>query len=224
MKPVLILPCLSAVVAVLMLLAGCAGSPGEPVRPVASVSASASAPSPPAAPKPPAAAQGQSVDVGRRFAPSGWMGDGESGTAHLAYDEACTVMPHGAPTCMKFSYTPGPQGWAGMYWLNKPQNWGAAPGENYAGKGFRRVTFWARGERGGETVGFKSGGVSSGEQHRDSFEADMGVVTLSPAWKSYHIDLGGMDLSSVIGLFGWNASQASNPGGLTFYLDDIRYE
>lgn len=125
---------------------------------------------------------------------------------------------------MEFSYAPGPVGWAGVYWLNKPQNWGDQPGENLSDKQIKRVTFWARGERGGEIVEFKAGGVSSGKQFQDSFEKSTGELSLSNIWKRYSMDVDGADLSSVIGLFCWSANQANNPRGLTFYLDKIQYE
>jgi hypothetical protein len=52
----------------------------------------------------------------------------------------------------------------------------------------------------------------------------MDPVVLTTEWKQFEIDLGGADTSSVIGAFAWIASKDGNPGGLTFYLDDIRFK
>ncbi|MFQ5456472.1 MAG: hypothetical protein ACE5EA_09785 [Nitrospirota bacterium] len=40
----------------------------------------------------------------------------------------------------------------------------------------------------------------------------------------YEISLSGQDLSHVIGAFAWIATRDANPDGLTFYIDDVRYE
>ena len=50
------------------------------------------------------------------------------------------------------------------------------------------------------------------------------ITTLTRRWKTYSINLRGRDLSYVLGLFGWYATAANNPGGTVFYLDDIRWE
>lgn len=168
------------------------------------------------------------LDVGAEFIASGWMGDGETKKAKqfIQLIEASEENPRSPPHCIKIVYTPGTVGWAGIYWQNEPDNWGRLAGEDLSGAGYRRLTFWARGARGGEIVEFLSGGIDSGERHKDSFKAKTKPrkITLGNEWKQYEIDLEGKKLSSVIGGFAWVASRSSNPNGLTFYLDDILFE
>jgi hypothetical protein len=152
------------------------------------------------------------------------MGDGETpGAKNVQLDEAWKVNPHSGPICIRVRYSPGPTGWAGIYWQNKAANFGNSPGENFSRAGYKRVTFWARGENGGELVEFKAGGIT-GKTYTDSFEATTGKVALDRKWQPYEIKLEGKDLSSVIGGFCWVASKTANERGLTFYLDDIYYE
>jgi len=49
------------------------------------------------------------------------------------------------------------------------------------------------------------------------------VLTLSTAWQQVTIPLAGMDLTHIIGGFGWVASAQDNSHGAIFYLDDIGY-
>jgi len=165
------------------------------------------------------------LDMPSYYPPAGWMGDIEG----IAQDPAYTGTVHPpAPTSIRISYQPGSQGWAGIYFLRTdaqyPQgDWGDEPGYNLSGA--TKLTFWARGEQGGERVEFKAGGVDSpGKPYQDTFEKSLGVVTLSQEWQQFSIDLSGLDLSDVIGAFAWVATKANNPGGLTFYLSEIAYE
>jgi hypothetical protein len=167
----------------------------------------------------------QPFDVLSMFIPSGWMGDGEQGTIYIKFFKKYTQEYHSKPDCVKITYTPGPTGWAGIYWQNQPNNWGDKPGTNFQKKGYKRITFWAKGENGSEIVEFKAGGIeASGKRYKDSFEVSTGKITLEKKWKQYTLDLEGEDLSSVIGGFCWVASNSSNPDGLTFYIDDVYYD
>ena len=180
----------------------------------------------PQPPQPPSVhTQGQPLDVTSQFVASGWMGDAEQGKKYVQFNEAWKESPHTAPSCIKVVYSPGPNGWGGVYWQNKPDNWGDKPGENLSQAGYHKITFWARGQNGGEVVDFKAGGIGTdGKPYKDSFEAKLGRTTLEKVWKPYTIDLANKDLSSVIGGFCWVASQTANQKGLTFYLDDITFE
>jgi hypothetical protein len=166
------------------------------------------------------------LEVSKIFHATGWMGDGEKGSKYLEFVESDATLPHSAPSSTKVHYTLGPQGWAGIYWQNLPENWGDQPGENLAPRRYKRITFWARGENGGEIVEFKAGDInrSPPKPFKDSFRATAGKVTLTKEWAPYSIDLTGINLTSVIGGFCWVANKAGNPKGLTFWLDDIRYE
>jgi hypothetical protein len=164
-------------------------------------------------------------DVLSRFIPAGWMGDGVQGARYIQFLDGWKQNPHSAPVCVKITYTPGPRGWAGIYWQNKPNNWGDKPGINLKKYGYTKIAFWVKGEIGGEIVEFRAGGINAPrKEYRDSFDVTLGKVVLEKTWKQYTIDLEGEDLSSVIGGFCWVAARSSNPEGLTFYIDDVHYE
>ncbi len=167
------------------------------------------------------------VRIEEVFSPTGWLGDGQEGSKYISFDGACTSDPHSGPACTRIIYTFGPLGWAGVYWQNKPDNWGASPGNDYSAKEIRRLSFWARGETGIEVVEFKAGNNNTDPKmpYKDTFSGTTGKVTLSKEWKQYSIDLENKDLSCVIGGFCWLASSDSNGRpGVTFYLDDIIFE
>lgn len=161
------------------------------------------------------------VDVIADFVFAGWMGD-----QSITLDDGCTENPHSPPTCVKITYRPGGQGWAGIYAqynVQGPGNWGDRPGKNLTG--YTKLVWYAKGETGNEMVEFKAGGIdASGKQYRDSFEVTKGTVRLNTNWTRYELDLTNYDLSSVIGGFCWVATARSNPNGLTFYVDSITYE
>lgn len=155
------------------------------------------------------------------FAPSGWMGD----YGDLKLNDASTDNPHDGRTAVKWTYNAqGTQGanWAGAFWQHPPNNWGTRSG-GYDLTGFKRLTFWARGDKGGETIAeFKVGGITG--EFGDSDSATIGPVELTKTWKKYTIDLDGKDLKHWIGGFCWAASRDANPDGFTIHLDEIRYE
>lgn len=130
------------------------------------------------------------------------------------------MIDHLPSSSIKTNYTPGAKGWASIYWQNIDSNCGDCPCCD--GKGFKKLTFWAKGKKGGEQVEFKSGGIDNpAKPYKDSFEVTMRGEPLEKSWKQYTIDLSGQNLSNVIGGFAWVANRDSNPNGLTFYLDDI---
>ncbi len=161
------------------------------------------------------------INLSALFIPSGYMGDGESGKKYIKYIGACTETPFSLPTCIKIQYIPGTVGWGGFYWQNKANNWGDKQAENYSAKKYTTIRFYAKGQNGGETIEFKSGGIDAGKKFKDSYEKSIGKITLEKGWKEYKINLKGLDLSSVIGGFCWVATSADNPTGATFFLDDI---
>lgn len=166
-------------------------------------------------------------NVSNYFAPSGWMGDGEEkrkeGEELVQLNDQWKENFHSPPTCIKISYFPGNVEWAGVYWQYPDKNWGDKQGRKITGG--KRITFWARGDKGGELVQFKAGGIFVEEKkYHDSFEVSIEAIRLTKEWHFYQIPLSEADLSSVIGAFAWTANIKGNPEGLTFYLDDIRYE
>jgi hypothetical protein len=162
---------------------------------------------------------GESPD--NHYVPSGWMGD----YGDIKANDKYLTNPHAGTTSTQIVYTnKASQGarWAGIYWQNPPNNWGTRPG-GYDLTGAKKLTFWARGDKGGERIEeFKLGGITG--EYADSDVAGIGPVVLTKDWQQYTIDLEGKDLSSISGGFCWATNLDVNPDGATFYLDDIRYE
>jgi hypothetical protein len=156
------------------------------------------------------------------FIPSGWMGD----YGDMKFNPNWKENVHSRRSCIRIEYTAeASQGnnWAGIYWQNPENNWGMREGVGFDLGNATKLTFWARGEEGGEVIReFKMGGISGAYPDTDS--ASIGPVELTKEWKQYTIDLADMDLSYIIGGFCWVASAMDNPDGMVFYLDDIIYE
>jgi hypothetical protein len=156
-----------------------------------------------------------------RFIPSGWMGD----YGDLKYDAGWRGNPHSGDTCIRIDYCGcAYQGarWAGIYWQNPPNNWGNVDA-GYNLSRATKLTFWARGEKGGERVDdFKVGGI--GGEFTDSSMSNTGPVVLNKEWTQYTIDLKGQDLTYIIGGFCFTANIDQNPNGMVMYLDDIKFE
>ena len=155
---------------------------------------------------------------GNQFAPSGWLGDYET---DVELETACGEEPRAGKTCTKVAYgAEGENGWASLYWLHPKARWDQIAGHDL--EGAVRLTFWARGEKGGEMVSFKMGGVRVPQG--DTGEAGLEKLALSPSWAKFTIDLSGADLRNVMGGFACTVKKDDNPEGCTFYLDEIRYE
>lgn len=155
------------------------------------------------------------------YFPTGAMGDWPD----IKRDDGWTANPHSGFTCIRFSYsnkaTRGER-WAGVYWQDPPDNWNLKRG-GYDLSGASKLTFWARGEKGGERIEeFKVGGIQGSYPDTDS--ASIGPIILTNEWKQYTIDLKGKNLSHIGGGFAWATNLDVAPEGVTFYLDDIQYE
>lgn len=173
---------------------------------------------------------------------------GESESAMHDLEEDCDDHPHSGTTCIRCSQDANVRDWGGWMFENGyvPEGQTEAvlndtSASNKQGMdltGARRLSFWARGEQGGERVDFFCLGFGwEGEgatAHRIGAYADsapqlvMRDVVLTDDWSEYHIDIDeGTDLSSVALGFGYSIDYSENAGvgGVnTFYLDDIRYE
>lgn len=159
--------------------------------------------------------------IQNHFIPSGWMGD----YSDLKLDVGAADNPYFGKSSIKITYdnkaTNGAR-WAGMYWQYPANNWGGADGGFDLSRA-KKLTFWARGEKGGERIEeFKVGGIMG--EYSDSDTAGIGPVVLDKEWKQYTIDLTGKDLSYIIGGFAWATNLDVNPDGAVFYLDEIKYE
>ncbi len=150
------------------------------------------------------------------FTPSGYMGN----TGAIKMDENSTNSPHSGKTCLQVSYTAKDQ-WGGVVWQNPPNNWGAKPGGlNLSGA--KKLTFWARGSKGGEVVSFGFGLVGKDKPYHDTGKGNLDKVVLTKAWKQYSIPVSGQNMSRIVTGFVWSLGAAGSPE--TFYLDDIRYQ
>lgn len=156
------------------------------------------------------------------YVPSGFMPDGKCIKFNDAWLDGC----HQDKTCIKIEYdiacSKENLKWAGIYWLNPPNNWGNQKG-GFDLTGATKLSFWAKGEKGGERIEeFKIGGITG--EFPDTDTGVIGPVILTSAWKQYTIDLRGKDLSYISGGFAWSTNVDVNPESCTFYLDDIQYE
>jgi exo-beta-1,3-glucanase (GH17 family) len=170
------------------------------------------------------------------YFPTGWMGD----MGDIRLDECSPAASHTGDTVIQAEYTAQgtgpyygcddrtPCGWSGVYWQHPAHNWGDRPG-GYNLTGANALTFWAKGEEGGEWVSFKAGGIgcdlaTTPESLCPAQTIDPCPIDLADTWQVYTIRLDSdLDLSNVVGGFLWTASKSDNPGGVSFSMDDIQY-
>jgi hypothetical protein len=161
-------------------------------------------------------------DPRNHYIPSGYMGD----FSDIKVNEGDTTNPADGRNAIKIVYdAKAAQGanWAGIYWQNPANNWGEKQGGGYDLTKYKKLTLWARGEKGGEQLAkFCTGGITG--TFMDSDQAESAPITLTKEWKKYEIDLAGKDMRNISGGFCWAASKDENPDGFTFYLDEIRFE
>lgn len=156
------------------------------------------------------------------YVPSGFMPNGNC----IKFDDAWQQDCYEGKTCMRIEYDVAcsreDQKWAGIYWLSPANNWGSRKGGfNLAGAS--KITFWAKGEKGGERIEeFTMGGITG--DYPDSDSSVIGPVILSNEWRQYTVDLRGKDLSYISGGFAWTTNVEVNPEQCIFYLDLIQYE
>ncbi|BDI29286.1 hypothetical protein CCAX7_13370 [Capsulimonas corticalis] len=149
------------------------------------------------------------------FTPSGYMGN----TGAIQMDPAFAEAPHAGKTSLKAQYTAG-DNWAGVVWQSPANDWGDRPG-GWNLTGAKQLTFWARGDQGGEVVSFSYGLLGKDKKYSDSGSGKLGNVALTKEWKQYMIDLSGQDLTRIKTGFAWVVAGQGHP--VTFYLDDIAY-
>ena len=154
----------------------------------------------------------------KNFSPSGYMGDVSDLKLAGCYKN---LHQEGYP-CLKIMFTAeGSMGWAGVTWQNPANNWGEFDG-GYNLKKAKELSFWARGEKGGEIVEFKLGGTAA--NHPDSENLTSGPITLTDTWTQYILELDKADLFYISAGFGLSVKQDANPKGAIFYVDDVKYE
>lgn len=159
---------------------------------------------------------------GNHYIPSGFMPDGKC----LTFNDIVTTNCYSGQSCIQITYDVGcsqnGQKWGGIYWLSPANNWGNTKG-GFNLTGAEKLTFWARGEKGGEQIQeFIVGGITG--NFADTDKMVMGPVILSNEWRQYTVDLRGKDLSYISGGFAWSTSVDVNRENVTFYLDEIKFE
>lgn len=157
------------------------------------------------------------------YVASGFMPDGNCVAINDVWLDNC----NGNRSCIQLKFnrdcTATGTGWAGVYWLDPANNWGDNKG-GYNLTGAQKLVFWARGEKGGEVVTFKMGGIGMGHAYPDSDSATSDPITLTKEWKQYSIDLKDKDLTRIIGGFGWVGTAKENQSNIIFYVADISYQ
>jgi hypothetical protein len=111
-------------------------------------------------------------------------------------------------------------------------NWGTEPNAGFGLRGATELSFWAAGAKGGERVkffalgvGWRNGVRDPAAPFGDSTKAVEVEVRLSRSWERYTMSLSRLDLSYVLGGFGWVAASGDNGGHpVEFFFDDVRYD
>jgi hypothetical protein len=139
-------------------------------------------------------------------------------------------------SCHTVIYTTTPdaglgKGWSGVVWQYPTNNWGGAAGYLIP-PGATKVTFYARGATGKESVSFNVGGIGGGLPTAsapcvDTVQGAVPKTTLSTTWTQYTIDITGQTYAGgVLNGFAWVAGAVDQPttvGEITFYVDDIQW-
>lgn len=180
--------------------------------------------------------------AGNHFHARGRMSSPGDEAAVPPMDEAFTGGECQGLTSIRAVFHSRGRNWGGWYFLNgvlhageivpRP-NWGSQPDAGVDLSGATRLTFLARGERGGEQVEFfclgvgrdVATGVPTAPYPDSDRKASTGWVRLTRTWREYSIDLRGRDLRYVLGGFGWVTNALANRNrDVVFYLDEIRYD
>jgi len=131
-------------------------------------------------------------------------------------------ITHPGSSCINISYSANRsqgKGWAEICWLYPEKNWGDRPGRDLTWP--RTLTFWARGNEGGEKAEFRVGGIKG--RYSDTLNVST-VIYLSKSWQPQEIDLSNYDRSNVCGGLRLSFNISQNPNGCIIYLDNLHFE
>ena len=150
--------------------------------------------------------------------------------------------PYSGSSCIRCEQITHEGDWGGWLFLNGylpegsnvPElNDGTVDGQGLDLSGAERLTFFARGEKGGEQVEFFTCGFGYNSEWNaqvvpfpdSSMKRSTGVVTLTQEWTQFSIDLSSADMSSIVCGFGY-VLKGNVPGDRekVCYLDEIRFE
>jgi beta-glucanase (GH16 family) len=149
------------------------------------------------------------------FQPTGYMGNHGA----MTIDSNSTIQPHKDKSCMKVHYS-RPDNWSGVLFQNPANDWGDKPGGLDLSKA-TKLTFWARGESGGEKIKFGMGLIGRDKKFHDTFKVEK-EVQLTKKWQQYTLKLNSESLTHIKTGFSFAFGGQGKP--LTFFLDDIVYE
>ena len=159
------------------------------------------------------------------YSPDGFFGDGET-RGQLDLLRECPDRPAGAEgDCVTITYKPGAKRFAGIFWQYPHNNWGYWRGHRIA-EGASKLTFSARGSRGGESITVGAGQTGTMNPNNDSFKLEEKQVALGKTWMQFEVPFFGARYdgpSGVIGAFVVSFPASENDDPTVFYLDDIRW-
>ena len=151
------------------------------------------------------------------FSTTGRMGN----KGDLQFDLGWNLEPHSGSTCIYVRYASS-EDWVTVAWQNPGNNWGEFAGGFNLSKA-KRLTFWAKGESGGEKVEFMVGmEQAQSAVSRDTLQTTTGIIRLKKEWKKYDIPLEDLDRTRLITGFLFRIEGQGKP--IVFCLDDIQFE
>jgi hypothetical protein len=166
-------------------------------------------------------------------------GDGEEQTIppmNEHYRQHC----YQGDTCIQAAFNATGHNWGGWYFMNgvmsagatePTPNWGDVANAGVDLSNAKQLSFWARGETGGEVLEFIALGLgrdaNNGQAlkpYPDSAQQLKLKVSLTQQWQQYTLDTSASHLNYVIGGFGWVTNAQDTKGNKSvFYLDEIQY-
>jgi hypothetical protein len=119
-----------------------------------------------------------------------------------------------------------PPYWCGIAVSTREDYWGDRSGPGYNLAWAKKLVFYAKGQRGGETLQFKIA-ILGDKPYGDSNKLPVASpwVKLTSSYRRYEMDLSGQNLSRVVTPFCIVTNKAHNDNGqITFYIDEIYFE
>ncbi|MDG1874256.1 MAG: glycoside hydrolase family 2 TIM barrel-domain containing protein [Mariniblastus sp.] len=149
------------------------------------------------------------------YAASGFMGSAEA----ISLDPRCADNPKTGTHCLKISYK-REDAWGGVVWQSPANDWGDLDG-GYNISGAKTFKFWARGDKGNETIKFGVGLLGRDKKYFDTTQKEV-VITLTDQWQQITVDLKDADLRRIKTGFFFSVEGQGQP--LEFFVDGIRFE
>jgi hypothetical protein len=162
-----------------------------------------------------------------RFFPYGYDGD-FCATQQAGTSGACPghALAGAVGQCWSVTVTPRTtactdggvvKGWTGVRWQYPANNWSTVGGLNICAA--TKMTFWAKGALGGETISFYGGNTGT------PYEAKLINQALTTTWTQYTVPFiaPGPD-SNVTQAFFWLANEPALGSTLSFMIDDIQWQ